>query len=497
MRVFGKRLVSMRYPLSAAAFMAALFISLLLIEKGILVSIVGGVASVGLGLLLFLNPSANWYSLYACVGLLAWLQWIPAGRWRIVGAGVFVGLVIGLRQLSGAIVGLGLLTWLLIESPEAAGEGAAAETRPGALAIALWLIGLIAMVFYLLHAANPIALVLFGMWPLLTHLLVATEIRRSNRSSIRLVALLSVGLSIALAPILVSQLFAGGLGPWWRDTVGSALSLSAIQFPDHYSWATWFAVASIGGLSVGWPGPLIGAFLMLLMLGVAILGGELALRRARGERLNCHGPIPFLALYYGLVPLHFASFVYLAFAIPMVALGLLSLSRRGHRAVVVALTLPISLCFLAAQPTERSFRELLTGSRVPWTDAPGLPRSGLRVSAESLQSINRMTDLIRRETGADEAIFAFPSRSEFYFLSDRRNPTRFYNTALGLRDTASTRSLLRYFEEHPPAAVIYDPSDKYANRQSESILRWVQVKYSRVDSVDGLVIYLSAAEGGQ
>lgn len=495
MRAFGKRLVSMRYPLAAGAFVVALIISLLLIEKGILVSIVGGVASVGMGLLLFLNPSANWYALYASVCLLAWLHWIPSGHWRIIGAGVLVGFVAGFRQLSGAIVGLGLLTWLLIESGRGEGDSAAAEGRSNVFALALWLSGLGALALYLVIAAEPIGLLLFGIWPLLVHSLSFFEIRRSHGSAIRLVGLLAVGVFIALAPIFVSQLLAGGLGPWWRDTVGSAMSLSAFRFPDHFSWTTWILAATAGSLTVGWPGPLIGAFLMLLMLCVALLGGELVLRFARGERLSSHGPAPFLALYYGLVPLHFPSSAYLAFATPMVVIGLLSLSRGGRRAAVFALALPVSIYFMAAQPTERSFREILSGDRVPWLEFQGLPRSGLKVSAAPASSIQRVTDMVRQATEPDQPIFAFPSSAEFYFLSDRRNPARFFNTALGLRDSTSTRALLRGFETQPPAAVIYRLGDHYSNPQSDAVREWVESRYASVDSVGGFVLYLYMPEG--
>ena len=497
MQAFGKRLVSMRYPLAAGAYVMALLASLLLIQKGTLVSIVGGAASVGLGLLLFLNPSANWYALYASVCLLAWLHWTRSGWQRIVGAGVLVGLVAGFRQLTGAIVGLGLLTWLLIESRQGEGDSTAAEERPGACALALWLSGLGALAFYLLYAAKPVGFLLFGIWPLLVHLLAAFEIHRSNGSAIKLVGLLSVGVFLAFAPIFVSQLLGGGLGPWWRDTVGSALALSAFRFPDHYSWSMWIKVASAGSLAVGWPGPLIGALLLLLMLSFTMLGGELALRFARGERLSTQGPIPFLALYYGLVPLHFPSSAYLAFATPMVVIGLLSLSRRGRRAVVLALALPVSIYFMAAQPTERSFRQILSGDRSPWLEVQGLPRTGLRVAPEPAGSIERVTDMIRRATEPHQPIFVFPSRAEFYFLSDRRNPTRFFNTALGLRDSASTRVLLQQFEARPPAAVIYNRADHYSNAQSDAILDWVEGKYARVDSVGAIVFYLYMTEGGE
>ena len=45
-------------------------------------------------------------------------------------------------------------------------------------------------------------------------------------------------------------------------------------------------------------------------------------------------------------------------------------------------------------------------------------------------------DVITAHTREGESIFAVPSNAELYFLTQRRNPFRFYNTALGVRTDA-------------------------------------------------------------
>src|SRR5690606_23037356 len=62
-RIFGVRLVSMRYPLAAATVVQAGVVAWVLSGQGVVTALAGALLSVALGVLLFLNPSANWYGL--------------------------------------------------------------------------------------------------------------------------------------------------------------------------------------------------------------------------------------------------------------------------------------------------------------------------------------------------------------------------------------------------------------------------------------------------
>jgi hypothetical protein len=488
-RLFGTDLLSLRYALVAVALTAALIISGLLVHSGVLVSMAGGVGSIALGLLLFLNPSANWFALFFTVFLVGYLKWMPGGRMGILVLGILLGLVAAFRQLTGGIVGIGLVTWLLISSgTERPSTGR--ESEGVLLPWALWLLCLAVLTLYAFRSSGLTAFLLFGVWPVLIHLAAGREIRISNRDTIEILGLLGAGILLSLTPMLAVQVAAGGLQPWWNDVVKSALDLSEFQFPTSYSWSTWLVAATGGSLLVGFPGPLIGAVLLMMMLSVALLGGELLVRLRRGESLQTHGPLPFLAVYFGLVPVHFPSLVYLAFAFPFVLLGHLSLPRARLRALVTLAAIPVAVFWLAAQPTERSLRQFLAGERVPWVGSEDLGRSGLLVSPLTLSEVGLLVTRIEQETSPDEPIFAFPSRAEFYFLSERRNPTRFFNTALGIRSPAAVAELIRRFEEVPPAAVVYDGNDKYRTAESDLILRWVEREYSMADSAGGVILFL-------
>ena len=68
--------------------------------------------------------------------------------------------------------------------------------------------------------------------------------------------------------------------------------------------------------------------------------------------------------------------------------------------------------------------------------ASSLPHNSLRIDLDEGRRYAALVEMIRREVPADEAILAVPSNAELYFLSQRRNGFRFYNTALGVQSDA-------------------------------------------------------------
>ena len=92
LRVFGMDLLSMRYPLVAAAAVQALVVYRLLARRSLLLGAVGSVAVTALGIVQFLNPTANWYCLSLSTVLISWMISTPRDRaYRLIGAGVLIG----------------------------------------------------------------------------------------------------------------------------------------------------------------------------------------------------------------------------------------------------------------------------------------------------------------------------------------------------------------------------------------------------------------------
>ena len=109
-----------------------------------------------------------------------------------------------------------------------------------------------------------------------------------------------------------------------------------------------------------------------------------------------------------------------------------------------------------------------------------------------------MLDLIRRETPEDGSILALPVNPELYFLSGRRNPTRFYNSALGIRDDGDLQAVLETLRRAPPALVFFRPDDKYVTEQAVRIMAFVRAHYEPLESRAGFEIfrYPEAPPGG-
>jgi hypothetical protein len=82
-----------------------------------------------------------------------------------------------------------------------------------------------------------------------------------------------------------------------------------------------------------------------------------------------------------------------------------------------------------------------------------------------------------------------------YFLARRRNPFRFYNSALGIQTAAELADVMDEMKAHPPRLVAFRPADKYNTAASEQIMDLVRATYVHVDTLDGLEIYTLKAGG--
>ena len=101
----------------------------------------------------------------------------------------------------------------------------------------------------------------------------------------------------------------------------------------------------------------------------------------------------------------------------------------------------------------------------------------------------QLVNLIQQESGPGDAILAIPNDAELYFLARRRNPTRFYNSALGLRSPEDISRVMHAVDQRLPRVVVYRPGDKYNNAASEAILNAVRLTFVRIDTIGGREIY--------
>jgi hypothetical protein len=113
----------------------------------------------------------------------------------------------------------------------------------------------------------------------------------------------------------------------------------------------------------------------------------------------------------------------------------------------------------------------------------------LKISPADAATFSRYADIIRTATAPGDFILAIPNDAELYFLTERRNPTRFYNAAQGTTTAEQLRDVFHALAERAPRLVIYRPDDKYNTRATREIMAAVRAKYALLGEHDGAEIY--------
>ena len=487
--LFGVRIVSMRYPLAVLTVIQAGLMFLILRNRGVTTAIVGALALTSLSFVQFLNPTANWYTLFLAVLTVAWLLWSPVGlASRDVVTGILLGTSFLFRQLSGVFLASGVLVFLVLEKP-----GSAARDRS---VLARAILGLIALglVGYILRATDPFGWVLFGVWPLA---LLACAWRRanwSNREVATSLGKLALGGLISALPLLAYHLAHGAMGSWIQDSFGAALALPRLEFIKRPGYLM-IGILAWRGFHSGEPDHLLNAALYTsLLLISALLGLLLFHALVRGSRSSIH-PLPVIATFYALVSLHYQVPIYLfytaglSFAAVLLLTAASSAATRRLVTTVSAALAGVALYYQAAMPLTLHLQGGVAGERrFPVTPFPSSV-AGIYIDAADAQLYQSVIGLIDRETQPGDTIFALPYNPELYFLGRRTNPFRFYNTAIGVRSAADLDSVLQAVRCHPPKLVFYDSTDKYNTPASVLIAGTVRRQYERLAAVPPFEVF--------
>jgi hypothetical protein len=496
--VFGTDLVSLRYPLMAAMFAVSLVVWWLLARRSLLLATLASVAVNALGVVQFLNPTAHWYCLFATAVLIGWLEWVSAGPTRTLGAGMLIGMVALFRQLTGLWVGMAVVVVLLRERSDAKHAGDRLVSRGLILAMLAMLVG------YLMFAGGPetSGILLLATWPAAVLLVELRDTAASNRISLTILWQLAVGAALAALPLVVYHVTHRSLSAWVDDTVFASINLTTLPLFDGASLILLPAAGVLSVVRATDAAALVnGAYWIVLPLLIPLNGWLLL----RALRRHSELPIlPIVAAFYSLVTLHLAGAVYLSYSIGLTMTAVLWFAaagppRRVTLAAAGAIALSIvSVAFHAGQPSSRTPFEAARGVRsadaTPARCAQ-LARASLRVGRRECETYGRLVAEITAEASPGSQILAIPSDAEFYFLADRANPFRFYNTALGVRSSEDVAAVLDALEHHPPAVVTYRPADKYNTDASREIMAAVQSRYERFNTIDGVELYRPAPHG--
>ena len=493
-RLFGIDLVSLRYPMIAAAFIQALVVFELLRRRGLVLAVIGSFAANALGIVQFMSTNANWYCLALAIVLAWWLTARPPGPARLVGAGAILGTLTLFRHLTGIWVAMGVIAYVLLErSSDARGR----QLTLMRLQIAIMLIAVVGYLYWS-PETEPGGLIFMGAWPVAVFGWMLVNVRTRNRDVAAAVGQLLAGALVPAVPLVLYHLVHGSLGVLVHDLVAVAAGESELGFYGK----GWYGVLPLAGfyqaVSSFDAARVANGLYWTALPAISALNGVLLLRALRNRVDPKTLALPMIAVFYAMVALLFEGPLYLYYMVGLSLISVLWLLSTGAPALrdlstagAAALSV-VAVIFHAGQTRERTPVQILAGERVT-TFATlvdcGLPRCSLKVSPSDAATFSRYADIIRKETAPGDFILAIPNDAELYFLTERRNPTRFYNAAQGTTSTEQQREVFQALDEKPPRLVIFRPGDKYNSRATAEIMAAVRANYALVGEHDGAEIY--------
>ena len=490
-RVFGIRLVSMRYPLVAVALIQSCLVFLIVAKRNLVLAVLGSVGSNVMGVIQYLNPTPNWYCLFFASLIVFCLTYISAERkGRLEVVGLLSGLVFLFRQITGVFVAMSVLTYLLAEKRDEA-RGSKALLAKGVLG--LMLLGEAA---YLFSATDPVGLLLFGIWPIVILLIAISYSTTSNRSALRIVVRMALGCAAAAVPILLYHVVHRSLWTFYDDTVLRALHVakfSYLRFQNYgeqvlYALQNVFAFASFATV-------INGVYWIILPLIASVVGVTTFLAFRRSRELSAVGSLPVIAVFYAQVALLQQIPIYLFYSLPLSFAALLWLLRGAKRKAVLGLSVAtvflvfVSIEYQAAQPIGRTLGGIIRGDRIALVPATTLPRTGLWIDPGSLRVYTEVVQTIQAQTQPTDTIFVLPNDPELYFLAERRNPFRFWNTAIGIRDDQEAATAMNVLVNQRPPIVVVDPQDRNNTSYSNAMIAYVRSNYTLLKTVSNFEIY--------
>ncbi|MDF1754662.1 MAG: hypothetical protein P1U89_17895 [Verrucomicrobiales bacterium] len=494
---FGNNMASLRIPLAVCGILQAALIFFLLRGRGAQVALTGMILLTSLSFIQFLNPTANWYGLFITVVIIAVLYWVPSDtKWKCLLTGFLLITLFLFRQLSGIFVSIGVVTYLLFN------EERVDDLRRSYLSKFIFLIMAVGLAGYLVKKTTLSAILLFGMVPVCILVCGMLFGSASNRRVIAILSRLLAGGVIGIVPLVVYHTYHGSISNWFHDTVYSALSLTELSFirgPSFLDNAIFCILSTIQDPS--FDVILNGVFWLSLMFAPMVLGLlVIKMTRNQGGVDWKLAPLPVIAVFYALVSAHFQIPIYLFYTSGLTLCGILWFLNFTNRlkknlaigvAVIIAVT---GVYYHAAQPVDRPLNDVLQGVRDSREKEFFEGNVKLWITREDARDFGYLTELVNKHVAIDESIFAFPSDSELYYLTERTNPFRFFNSSFGVPNQQALDEILSKLEKDPPRMVFFAPNDKYNTDASLEIAEYIKIHYDLIESVNGLDCYLYQSE---
>ncbi len=490
-RVFGVRLVSLRYPLAAVALIQSCLVFLILAKRNLWFGVMGAIGSTSLGVIQYLNPTPNWYCLLLATLIAFCLTYIPPERrGRLEFVGLLTGLVFLLRQITGIFVAMSVLTYLLCEKREDGANRSGTLLTKGLLSVML-----LGGTGYLMSATEAVGLLLYGIWPNIILIQALSSSNTSNKRALKIVIRMGLGCVAAAVPILIYHIVHRSLWTFFDDTVMRALHVSKFSYLkfQNYGEQVLYALQNVFAFG-SFTTVINGLYWIILPLIASIVGIATFKAFRRSHELTAVGSLPIIAIFYAQVALLQQIPIYLYYSLPLSFAALLWLFRAERKIVLgvslgTAFLVAMSIHYQAAEPVGRTLGGIIRGDRIGLVPATTLPRTGLWIDPESLFVYTEVIQTIQAHTQPDDTIFVIANNPEFYFLAERRNPFRFWNTAVGVRNAEESLAVMRLLVSEPPRVIVIDSKDRNNTSHSESMIEHVRSTYTLVKTVLNFEIY--------
>jgi hypothetical protein len=486
--LFGEDLLSLRYLPVLLGLVQAVLVFRMVESRGPFAAATASVALTALSFIQFPNPTANWYALFLAV-VVAWmLARVDRTRPLVIETiGFLLVTTFLFRQLTGVAVAMGAVAWLLLDLQRRD------RAPPGKLAPFLFGVMALGLFFYLVRKNDVVDWLVFGLCPLAVLARAGFSVRIDDRRVLGLVGRLVLGGAVGLLPLIAYHLWHGSMLTWLSDAVGGALALGDMPFTRRPLYAAMMLL-SAEQLFAFMPAAMLNGVLWLSLLALPAVNGIVAVRATGDARWDPPHPLLFIAVFHALVatfhqlPLYLMTASGLSLAAALcISVGLGPRWRIAAMAGAAALAV-IAVHYQAAEPT-RSVRAVFAGVRGEAPVDSTLPRVSLKIDPVEQREHALVLALIERETSPGAAILAVPFEPQLYFISGRRNPARFYNTAIGIRDEAALAATLETLRRHPPHLLLHRTDDKYGTEWSQRLIDALLPHYEKIDRIGGLDVY--------
>lgn len=478
--VFGPSLLSLRYPLTLIVLAQSILLFFFFRAHGALLAGALSLSSVALGVFHYINPNHHWYALFFTVLLICHLVWTPrTSRWYLPLAGLLIVTVGFTRHLSGAFVGMGTLSYLLFEESRNRGYIFSWREQWFGRLLCGSMFALLAL--YLFRATDALAFLMFGLWPLTFLAWQLTAAMVPNSQSIRIFGGLLLGMVIGALPLLSYHLVNGSLAAMIDDNIFRAIGVLNWQYTKEVQyWMMPFA-----GVLQFQEHPeltsLMNAVYFLILPLFAALNGFLLVLAIRRRTLTMSLALPVLAAFYGLVSLfnQIPTYLYLTSILSIAGSLwlLLELQPSWRKSMIPMLVFlsGMSLAFHAGEPSTRSLMDHMRTAKAEFFDSRGqLPKVDLWIEKERMEAYRKVVRLIEEETHKGDYLFAIPNNSELYFMTERRNPFRFFSTDHGVLNASEVQGVIQRLQTIRPRIITFAPNSNRNTRQSLAIMEHVR-----------------------